>query len=67
MDKNTKKITISAVLSALVIVLLFIAGIFPTGQLGIIAVSSLFVVAAVIEIGLGAAIFVFAVSTHDFS
>lgn len=59
MNSKTRTITLSAVMTALSIVFLYIANIIPTSRLGFVAVSSLFVVAAVIETGIISAIFVF--------
>ena len=53
-------ITLSALLTALSVSFMYVGNILPTGRLGIIAVSSLFVTAAVIEAGLGAGLFVYA-------
>ena len=43
--------------------MLYIAAVFPTGQIGLVAVASLFVAAAVIESGPGSGISVFIVSS----
>ena len=51
MGKKTRSITLSAMLSALAVVTLFIASVWPTGLYGLVAFSSLFVAAAVIEMG----------------
>lgn len=59
MKNRTRNLTLSAVLVALNVVFLYLAVIFPTGRMGFVAVSSLFVVAGVIEMGLGPAILVF--------
>ena len=55
--------TLAALFAALCVVLLYIASIWPTGQLGLVAVASLFVAAGVIEGGksgikVGLAVFV---------
>lgn len=59
MQKKTRTITLSAVFSALTVVFLYIANLIPTGRLGLVAVASLFAVAAVIETGIVSALFVF--------
>jgi hypothetical protein len=59
MDKRTRIITISAALTALTVLFLYLASVFPTGQLAIIAIASLFGVAAVIEAGMRTAVIVF--------
>ena len=51
MAKKTRSITLSAMLSALAVISLFIASVWPTGLYGLVACSSLFVAAAVIEMG----------------
>jgi hypothetical protein len=53
---------LSALFSALAVVSLYIASVWPTGQLGLTAVASLFVAAAVIEMGRKYALYVFIVS-----
>lgn len=59
MKGRTRTITLSALLTALTVVFLYLGNILPTVRLGFTAASSLFAVAAVIECGLGAAVFVF--------
>ena len=63
MSKKTRTITLAALFSALCVVSLFIASVLPTGQLGLTAVASLFVAAAVVETGYGAGISVFIISS----
>jgi hypothetical protein len=60
--ERTRALTVSAALTALAVVFLYLASVLPTGQLGAAAVSSLFTAAAVIEAGAGWAAGVFAVS-----
>ena len=59
MRGRARKVTISAVMTAMAVTFLFLANILPSGRLGIVAASSLFVTAAVIEAGIGAGVFVF--------
>ena len=59
MKKRTRNITITALFTALTVVFLYVAAVLPTGQVGFVAVASLFAVAAVVESGLGAGLFVF--------
>ena len=63
MNRKTRGITLGALFSALSAACLYIASVWPTGQLGFAAFSSLFVAAAIIEIGLVSGIYVFAVSS----
>lgn len=55
----TRKIAFTAVFTAFSTAFLYIASVFPTGQLGFLGVASLFGIAAVLEYGLwgGAAVF----------
>ena len=53
----------SALFAALSVVSLYFASVWPTGQLGFVAFSSLFVAAAVIEMGIAPGIYVFVVSS----
>jgi hypothetical protein len=62
-NDKTRRLTLSALFSALTIVILYFASIWPTGQLGLVAVASLFAAAAVVEAGLVPAIYVFVVSS----
>ena len=62
MNRKTRSITLSALFSALAVVSLALASIWPTGQLGFAAVASLFVAAAVIEMGALYGIYVFVAS-----
>lgn len=59
MNKKTRNVTLSAVLIALNLVFLYLAVILPTGRMAFVAVSSLFVVAGVIELGIGPAVLVY--------
>ena len=59
MRGKTFRLTYPAILSALTVICLTASGLLPTGQLAFAAVSSLFAVAAVVELGAfsGAAVF----------
>ena len=59
MKSQTRSVTLSAALIALTIVFLYLAVILPSGRMAFVAVSSLFVIAGVIELGLGPAVLVF--------
>ena len=63
MNKKTRTITLSALLSALTVVSLYIASVWPTGQFGLVAFASLFVAAAVIEMRVASGFSVFLVSS----
>ncbi len=56
----TRKIAFTAVFTAFSAAFLYIASVFPSGQLGFLGVASLFGIAAVVEFGLwgGAAVYV---------
>ena len=55
-------ITLAALFSAFSVVSLYFASVWPTGQLGFAAFSSLFVAAAIIEMGIAPGVYVFIVS-----
>ena len=59
MKNRTRRLTVSAMMTALSVLFLYLACIFPTGQLGFTAVASLFGIAAVVECGIAAGIFVY--------
>jgi hypothetical protein len=59
MKKTTRNMAIAAVMTAFTVVFLYIAALLPMEQIGIIALSSLFGIAAVIEGGISADILVF--------
>jgi len=63
MSKKTRSITLTALISALAVVMLYIASIWPTGRIGFVAVASVFTAAAVIEAGIRPGIYVFIVSS----
>lgn len=63
MRGNTKRLTLSALFTALSVVFLYLASVMPTGQLGFTAVTSLCGVGAVIEAGLGGGLGVFAATS----
>jgi len=61
LNKKTRIITLSALFSALCLITLYIASIWPTGLYGLVAFASLFVAAAVIETGAKQGVYVFIV------
>lgn len=63
MNKKTRVLTLSALFSALSLISLYIASVWPTGQLGLAAFASLFVMAAVIESGLLSGVYVYVISS----
>ena len=63
MGNKTRTLTLSGVFSAFAFVSLYIASIFPMGQVGLVAFASLFVAAAVIDIGRTPGVCVFVVSS----
>ena len=63
MKKNTKTITICAMMIALSLVFMYIGVLLPSGRAGFMAVASLFMLAAVIECGYVPALCVFAASS----
>ena len=60
MNKSTKTLTISALLLALTIVTLYVSSFWPTGQLSLAALASMFTAVVIIEAGIRAGICVFA-------
>jgi len=54
--KKTRALAISAAMSALSVVVLYLASVMPTGQLGLVAAASIFGIAVVIEAGVRAGI-----------
>ena len=54
---------LSALFSALTVIILYFASIWPTGQIGLVAAASMFAAAAVIETGLLSGVYVFVVSS----
>ena len=63
MNKKTRNLSLSALFTAFAVISLYIASIWPTGQLGLTAVASLFVTAAIIESGISYGIYVYIVSS----
>jgi len=63
MNKTTRSLTLSALLTALTVITLYIASVLPSGRIAMVALSSIFVAAAVIESGLRAGISVYAASS----
>lgn len=63
MRNKIRFITICAIMSAFSVVMLYIASVIPSGQIGFIALASLFGIASVIETGLKGGIAVFIVSS----
>jgi len=61
MNRKTRGITLAALFAALAVASLYFASVWPTGQLGLTAFSSLFVTAAIIEAGIIAGINVFVI------
>jgi hypothetical protein len=63
MNKKTRTLTLSALFSALTVVFLYFASVWPTGLFGLVALASLFGAAAVIDAGLLPGVYVYLVST----
>ena len=63
MNRKTRVITTSALLTSLTMVFLYLSSVFPTMQLTFVAAASLFGVVQVIENGIKGGLFVFAGST----
>ena len=63
MNKKTRNLSLSALFTAFAIISLYIASVWPTGQLGLTAVASLFVAAAIMESGISYGIYVYIVSS----
>jgi len=59
MKKTSRLVALSALFVAFSVIFLYLAAVLPTGQLGFIAVASLFGIAAVVETGIKGGIFVF--------
>ena len=56
MRNTARKVTLSAVLAALSLVFLYLAGFAPTGKVGLVAAAGLFPAAAVISFGFSAGV-----------
>jgi len=63
MGKKTRSLALSALFAALTVIVLYIPSIWPTGLFGLVAVSSMFGAAAVIETGIASGLSVYAVSS----
>jgi len=63
MNKKTRALTLSALFAALTVISLYIASVWPTGTIGLAAAASIFVVAAIVEAGIGSGVSVFIVSS----
>ena len=59
MSRKTRVLTLSALFSALTVISLFFATLWPSGELGLAAFASIFVAAAIIEEGLAAGVSVY--------
>lgn len=60
MKNKTRKMTITAMMVALSVIFIYLSSVVPAGQLGLIAISTLFGIAAVVEVGISSGILVFA-------
>ena len=63
MKGRTRYITVTAMLTALTVVLLYISSIIPTGRIGMSAIAGLIAAAAVIECGVSAGVACFVTSS----
>lgn len=59
-NKTVRRVAFTAVFAALSTAFMYIAAVFPTGQLGFLGLASLCGVAAVVEYGLAGGLFVYA-------
>lgn len=62
MRNKSKKIAVAAVMTAVTVVMMYLASILPTGRLGYLGIASLLGVAAVIESGISGGAMVYAAS-----
>lgn len=63
MGQRTRNLTLSALFIALSVISLYIASVWPTGLLGLVAVASLFVAATVIEVSTAFGFYVYIISS----
>jgi len=63
MNRKTRVLTLSALFSALTVVTLYFASVWPTGQLGLTAAASLFTAAAITEAGISSGVYVFVIGS----
>ena len=63
MNIKVRNLTLSALYCAFAVISIYLASIFPTGQLGLTAIASLFVAAVVIEAGISYSISVYIVTS----
>jgi len=63
MNRKTRSLTLSALFTALTLISLYVASVWPTGMPGLVAFSSLFGAAAVIEVGVAPGLYVYIASS----
>jgi len=63
LNKKTRRLTLSALFAALTLISLYVASVWPTGLLGLVAFASLFGAATVIEAGILPGLYVYIVSS----
>ena len=63
MNKKTRNLTLCALLSSLSVISLYVASVWPTGQIGLTAVAALFVTGAIIESGLLFGVYTYIISS----
>jgi len=63
MNKKTRNMTLSALFTALTLIALYIASVWPTGLFGLVAFASLFGAAAVIDASLASGTYVYIASS----
>lgn len=63
MRKKTRTTALAALISAFTVIILYLASIWPTGRLGLVALASIFAAASVVESGIIPGIYVYVVSS----
>jgi len=63
LSRKTRVLTMSALISALAVLTLYFASVWPTGRIGLVALASVFTAAAVVEGGVRPGIGVYVVSS----
>ena len=63
MSRKTRMLTLSALFTALTVISLYIASVWPTGLYGLVAFASMFCAAAVIDAGISYGLYVYIISS----
>ena len=63
MRGKTRAVTLTALISAVTVIILYLASVWPTGRIGLVALASVFAAASIVESGVIQGVYVYVISS----